>query len=272
MTKRIVAPMALTGLALLLHAGPAATWLPAVRRGLPGLAGLGDAGHVALTFDDGPDPVSTPRFLDELDRLGCRATFFVLGEMLERHPELGRRIAAEGHEVAVHGWCHVNALLTRPGRVAGELGRAAALVTEVTGERPVWYRPPYGVLSAEALAAARARGLRTVLWTRWGKDWTASATRASVLATMLPGVRGGATLLLHDSDRTSAPGSWRSGLGALPEVVARCRSLGLRVGPLRDHGLGGRPGGPSGSPVEPATGGRVPGTLRWAGHATTPQG
>lgn len=81
--------------------GPAATWLPAVRRLLPGLAGAGAADHVALTFDDGPDPRSTPRFLDELARLGCRATFFVLGEMLERHPALGRRVVADGHEIAV---------------------------------------------------------------------------------------------------------------------------------------------------------------------------
>ncbi|GGL12907.1 polysaccharide deacetylase familiy protein [Sphaerisporangium melleum] len=220
-----------------MHALPAATWLPAVRRLLPALAGEGGAGHVALTFDDGPDPRSTPLFLDELRRLGCRATFFVLGEMLERHPELGRRIVAEGHEVGVHGWRHVNALLTPPGRVTAEIGRAAALVHAVTGVRPGWYRPPYGVLSAETLAAARLLGLRPVLWTAWGRDWTAAATPASVLAALTPGLRGGATLLLHDSDHTSAPGCWRSALGALPVLVERCGAMGLRVGPLAEHGV-----------------------------------
>ena len=229
------AALTVAGLSLL-HAGPAATWLPRVRRLLPALAGVGGAGHVALTFDDGPDPRSTPRFLDELERLGCRATFFVLGEMLERHPRLGRRIVADGHEIAVHGWSHQNALLARPGRMAAELGRAAELVAAVTGVAPRWYRPPYGVLSAETLLAARARGLRPVLWTAWGRDWTASASPASVLAELAPGLRGGATLLLHDSDHTSAPGSWHSGLGALPEVVDRCHRAGLRIGPLRDHG------------------------------------
>jgi peptidoglycan/xylan/chitin deacetylase (PgdA/CDA1 family) len=147
------------------HAAPAATWLPGVRRLLPGVAGVGAAGRVALTFDDGPDPASTPRFLDELRRLGCLATFFVLGEMLERHPELGRRAVAEGHEIAVHGWRHDNALVMRPGRAAREIADACALVRAVTGARPAWYRPPYGVLSAETLAAARACGLRPVLWT-----------------------------------------------------------------------------------------------------------
>ncbi|WP_433186079.1 polysaccharide deacetylase family protein [Actinoallomurus sp. CA-150999] len=233
---RTALTLGLTGLALL-HAGPAATWLPAVRRRLPGLAGVGDAGHVALTFDDGPDPGSTPRFLAELDRLGCRATFFVVGATLARHPDLGRRIVAEGHEVAVHGWRHRNALLTRPGRVTGEIARAADLVAAVTGAEPVWYRPPYGVLSAETLTAARRRGLRPVLWTTWGKDWTRSADPVSVLATLAPGLRGGATVLLHDCDHTSAPGAWRSALGALPGLVARCRDLGLRVGPLAEHGV-----------------------------------
>ncbi|MEU9888439.1 polysaccharide deacetylase family protein [Sphaerisporangium sp. NPDC051011] len=242
------------------HAGPAATWLPGVRRLLPGLAGVGRPGHVALTFDDGPDPASTPHFLDELRRLGCRATFFVLGEMLERHPEVGRRVVAEGHELGVHGWRHDNALGMRPGRAAKEIGAACDLVHAVTGVRPAWYRPPYGVLSAETLVAARARGLRPVLWTAWGRDWTATATPASVLAALAPGLRGGATLLLHDSDHTSAPGSWRAALGALPALVGRCRSLGLRAGPLREHGV--------------ARAGRRapdPEVRRWARHGRAPR-
>ncbi|MFL6056518.1 MAG: polysaccharide deacetylase family protein [Actinoallomurus sp.] len=234
--SRTALMLGLTGLALA-HAGPAASRLPVVRRRLPGLAGVGRADHVALTFDDGPDPDSTPRFLDELRRLDCRATFFVVGETLRRHPEVGRRIVADGHEIAVHGWRHRYTLLTRPGRVTAEMGRAADLVAAVTGVQPVWYRPPYGVLSTEALAAARRHRLRPVLWTAWGRDWTGSASPASVLATLSPDVRGGATILLHDCDHTSAPGAWRSALGALPELVRRCRSAGLRVGPLRDHDL-----------------------------------
>jgi peptidoglycan/xylan/chitin deacetylase (PgdA/CDA1 family) len=225
-----------TGVALV-HAGPAAGRLRVVRRALPRLAGIGAADHVALTFDDGPDPHSTPRFLAELRRLGCSATFFVLGEMLERHPDLGRHIVADGHEIAVHGWRHGNALLARPGRTAAEIRRTSALIIAVTGARPVWYRPPYGVLSAEALMAARARGLRTVLWSAWGRDWTAAAGPRSVVAALEPDLRGGATILLHDSDHCAAPGAWRSALGALPEVVARCRAARLRVGPLRDHGM-----------------------------------
>jgi peptidoglycan/xylan/chitin deacetylase (PgdA/CDA1 family) len=222
---------------LAVHTGPAATWLPLVRLILPRISGRGARDHVALTFDDGPDPRSTPRFLEELGRLGCSATFFVLGELLERHPWLGRRILEEGHELGVHGWGHGNALTARPGRAAAEIRRTAELINDVTGTRPAWYRPPYGVFSAESLLAARHHGLRPVLWSVWGRDWTASADARSVLAALEPGLRGGATVLLHDSDHTSAPGCWRSALGALPEVVGRCRRAGLRVGSLREHGV-----------------------------------
>ena len=78
-------------LAATVHTLPAVTGIDVVRRRMfPALAGIGRGDHVALTFDDGPDPASTPRFLDELDRLDVLATFFVLGKMLAEHPELGR--------------------------------------------------------------------------------------------------------------------------------------------------------------------------------------
>lgn len=220
------------------HALPAVTTFgPGRSRLLPCLSGLGDPGHVALTFDDGPDPLSTPRFLDVLDRLGVRATFFVLGEMLVRAPSLGAELAAEGHEVAVHGWDHRSLLLRTPRSTYEGMRRARDLVDGVCGGRPRWFRPPYGVLSAAALVAAGRLGLRPVLWSAWGEDWTVAATPGSVLDTLAPDLRGGATLLLHDSDCTSSPGAWRSALGALPELVDRCRARGVRVGPLAEHGL-----------------------------------
>ncbi|MFB4310609.1 polysaccharide deacetylase family protein [Actinomadura sp. GTD37] len=236
LTAALLGP-AMAGPALLGHALPAATWLRPVRRLTPRIAGRGGPRHVALTLDDGPDPGSTPHFLDELDRLDCRATFFVLGTMLRRVPSLGRRIVGEGHEIAVHGWHHDNTLTTRPGRTSAGIRDTVHLIEDVCGVTPSWYRPPYGALSTEALLGARRQGLHPVLWTAWGKDWTASATPASVLETLAPGLTGGATLLLHDSDVTAAPGAWKSTLGALPEVVARCRAAALTVGPLRDHGV-----------------------------------
>src|SRR5262249_33711165 len=74
---------------------------PVATRLTPALAGMGREGHVALTFDDGPDPASTPRILEALDGLGWTATFFMLGEMVRRAPSLAGEVAAAGHEVAV---------------------------------------------------------------------------------------------------------------------------------------------------------------------------
>ncbi|MEU6446438.1 polysaccharide deacetylase family protein [Streptomyces sp. NPDC046979] len=227
-------------LVALAHIGPAVTWLPELRRRrFPGLAGQGRPGHVALTFDDGPDPVTTPRFLDVLDGLGVRATFFLLGENVVRHPATARELARRGHELAVHGWAHDRPWLPSPGRDARELLRAAHVVGEAAGRAPFWYRPPYGILSSGRWAAARRAGLRPVLWTAWGEDWRSDATPASVRATVAADLGGGGTILLHDTDHASAPGSWRAALGALPDLVRDCRATGLEVGPLGEHGIPG---------------------------------
>lgn len=246
MRAATVARMAAGGLAAAgaVQTLPAATGIARLRRRLyPALAGVGDAGHVALTFDDGPDPASTPQFLDTLATRGIRATFFVLGRMLAEAPDLGVGLVAAGHEVGVHGWEHRNLLARTPWATADDLARARDLVWEVTGVRPRWFRPPYGVLSAAAVQGARRLGLETVLWTSWGKDWSAHATPASVFSTVTRDLEGGGTILLHDSDCTSAPGAWHSALGALPALLDHCADRGLAVGPLGEHGLPQADGG-----------------------------
>jgi peptidoglycan/xylan/chitin deacetylase (PgdA/CDA1 family) len=90
-------------------------------------------------------------------------------------------------------------------------------------------------MSAAAHLAARRLGLTSVLWTWWGEDWTARATPDSVHRTLVRDLRGGGTILLHDSDCTSAPGAWRSALGALPRILDACQERGPTVGPLREH-------------------------------------
>lgn len=224
--------------AQLVQAAPLLTALPPLRSLWPRLAGVGRPGHVALTFDDGPDAASTPRFLELLARREVRATFFLLGQMVQRFPDLPLRMVDAGHEVAVHSWDHRNHLWHPPGRgTSDQLERTADLLERVTGVRPVYFRPPYGALTAADLRAAATLGLRPVLWTSWGRDWTGQATPASVLRTVTSSLRSGGTVLLHDSDCTSAPGSWRSALGALPDLLDWCVARGLEVGPLAVHDL-----------------------------------
>jgi peptidoglycan/xylan/chitin deacetylase (PgdA/CDA1 family) len=212
-------------------------WRQARNRFAPGLSGVGRAGHVALTFDDGPDPGSTPAFLDTLDTLGWKATFFMLGSMASAWPELTAEVAQRGHEVAVHGWTHSNHLRHGPGWVGRELVATRDKLAELTGVTPVWARPPYGAVSASTFAGARRAGLKTVLWTTWGRDWRDQATTESIVDDVQRTLVPGATVLLHDSDCTSAPSSWKATLAALPLLAEHWDADGLTVGPLADHGL-----------------------------------
>ena len=230
--------LACGAVAAAVQAAPLATFVPAGKRFAPGLNGRGRAGHVALTFDDGPDGQSTPQFLDRLAELDVRATFFLLGEMCLRYPDVARRIVADGHEVAVHSWDHRNHLRNPPGRrTADQLARTADLIEVQTGVRPEFFRPPYGALTAADLVVAQRLGLRTVLWTAWGQDWQRGLKPADVVGEVLRGELDGGTVLLHDSDCTSEPGSWRATLGALPQLVDALHERGLEVGTVGSHGL-----------------------------------
>jgi peptidoglycan-N-acetylglucosamine deacetylase len=224
------------------QAGPGITGLGQVRRLLfPRLAGRGDPRHVALTFDDGPDPVSTPQFAAVLADHDAKATFFMLGSMVERAPGLAAELAATGHEIGVHGWDHRYLPARTPTATRSDIRRATDLIERVTGRRPRFFRPPYGVLSGPALMTARELGLTPVLWSAWGREWTPGATPDSVYATLARDLEGGVTVLLHDSGCTSPPGSWQAGLGALPLLLDHCAAAGLRVGPVGEHGIRGVP-------------------------------
>ena len=160
-----------------------------------------------------------------------RATFFLLGSMVARSPGLAAELTAAGHEVGVHGWDHRCVLLRGPRAVYDDIARAAAVVAEATGTVPAFYRPPHGVLSSAAISAARRLGMTPLLWTCWGREWVAGATTQSVLATIRRDLTGGATVLLHDSDCTSPPGS------CLVRAWRRSRPAGR----LRRKELAGRP-------------------------------
>ncbi|HTF09259.1 MAG TPA: polysaccharide deacetylase family protein, partial [Asanoa sp.] len=208
---------------------------PTLRAVAPALAGIGDPQHVALTFDDGPHPSSTPDFLVRLERLAVRATFFLIGEQAAAYPKLVRRIVDAGHEIALHGHTHRILLARTPMSARADVRRGYDAVATASGVAPQWYRPPYGVLTGAARTVAGDFGMRCVLWTNWGRDWTSAATPQTVCDTVARRFAGGATILLHDSDTRSAPGSWRATLGALTPLVDACHRRGWTVGPLAEH-------------------------------------
>ena len=216
------------------HAGPAlCAWSPGLRRRVGVRDHTADRRSVALTFDDGPHRHGTPATLEILNAARVRATFFLVGEQVLRHPAVAAEIAAAGHDVGVHCERHRSLLRLTPAQTRDDLARAEDIIARATGRAPCLYRPPYGVLSTAALVQARRRGWTTVLWARWGRDWRARATPDTIVADAAGGLRGGEVVLLHDADHYSAPGSWERTVAALPRIVEAVGAAGLRCGPVR---------------------------------------
>jgi peptidoglycan-N-acetylglucosamine deacetylase len=217
-----------------LHAGPAlAPVVPSIGNAL-GVTLREDGGEgVALTFDDGPHPEGTPAVLEALREAGAVATFFLVGEQVERRPALAAEIVAAGHRVELHCHRHRNQLRLTPRDLLDDAERAKAAIEDAAGQEVRDYRPPYGIFSAGGLRAIRQRGWRPVLWSRWGKDWRRTATPSSIAARATSGIGAGDIVLLHDADYYSAPGSWIGTAGALPSILATLDERGLRPMLLR---------------------------------------
>jgi peptidoglycan-N-acetylglucosamine deacetylase len=182
-------------------------------RTLPGARG------VALTFDDGPHPEGTPAVLEVLAAAGARATFFVIGEQVQRRPQLAARIVAGGHTVALHGYRHRLQLRLAPAAVAADIRRGADVVADATGVAVAWHRPPYGIYSPAGLRATRRAGLAPLLWSRWGKDWRRLTTPGRIARRATHGLIAGDVILLHDADFYSARNSHRRTAAALEPIL-----------------------------------------------------
>jgi peptidoglycan/xylan/chitin deacetylase (PgdA/CDA1 family) len=177
------------------------------------------SGGVAITFDDGPHPEGTPAVLEILAGAGIKATFFLVGEQVERRPARAAGIAGEGHLVALHGYRHRPQPAMSHSAVQSDVARGASVVEDAAGTRLSWHRPPYGVYSPAGLAAARAQGLRPLLWSRWGKDWRKFTTPARIASRATANVRVGDVILLHDADFYSSRGSHERTVQALSLIV-----------------------------------------------------
>jgi peptidoglycan/xylan/chitin deacetylase (PgdA/CDA1 family) len=169
-----------------------------------------------------------------------KATFFVIGRKAEAHPDLVREIAARGHAIGVHGHAHDRLFSLRSSRSAeDDLRRAVTALTRITGTRPNLVRPPIGHSSPSIARAIRALELSVIGWSARGLDGLARARPDRVAARVIPGLRDGAIVLLHDAaerdDHTPAS------LAALPRILEamRARNLpGVRV----DEWLDAEPG------------------------------
>ncbi len=153
---------------------------------------------VALTFDDGPDPESTPRVLDVLAKYGSKATFFVLLDRAEANPELLKRMLGEGHTVGLHGVDHHRLTRMAIADARKHIRSGVERFAAIAGTPPVWFRPPYGSQSFSTFFAARSCGMEVVAWSSDCADWT-NRPEQTIAAEALESLHAGGILLLHDT-------------------------------------------------------------------------
>jgi peptidoglycan/xylan/chitin deacetylase (PgdA/CDA1 family) len=194
----------------------------------------GDGDRVSVTFDDGPNPRATPLILDVLRREGVSATFFVLGRHAERWPELVRRMADDGHQLANHGYWHRKLHRRGPGYVRDDLTRGTEAILQASGGvRPRHFRAPHGFRSPWVSAIAHSLGQRTVGWSLG--VWDSARPGAGAIAQRaLEGMRAGSILLLHDGDGYDAEGDRMQTAEALPLIIDGLRARGFRFATLPD--------------------------------------
>lgn len=173
-----------------------------------------------LTFDDGPTPDGTPKLIELLDRFQIPATFFLVGQNADQHPDLVRALAAAGHTIANHTWTHLDPWAVRFTELSQELTRTSVLLTELTGRPTRWLRPPHGHFTSKMRAWCAERKHRLALWDILPADFTPWATPGTIAHFVASRVRPGSVVCLHDSPAANrvTPGALEI---LLPRLLAR---------------------------------------------------
>ncbi len=178
---------------------------------------------LALTFDDGPHPIYTPMVLDVLKEHKARATFFVVGELAEKYPDVVNRILEEGHEIANHGYTHrVDHSTTYPDLVIDTL-KTRDIIKQICGHTTKWYRPNNMLITPVLLHAMEMSGHTMVLWTIDTKDWAAESAEEIVENAFRPGIQPGHVMLFHDGG-----GNRQRTAEALGPILTRLASMGYK--------------------------------------------
>ncbi|KUN02923.1 oligosaccharide deacetylase [Streptomyces yokosukanensis] len=154
--------------------------------------------HMMLTFDDGPNPDYTPHILDTLAKYDVRAMFFVCGECVADDRDLVARMADEGHVVGNHTWTHP--LLTTLNRkeIHSEMARTSDIIEDTCGERPQWFRAPYGAWNRAAFQLGAEMGMEPMAWTVDTTDWMEPGTD-TIVDRVERGAAPGVVVLSHDA-------------------------------------------------------------------------
>jgi peptidoglycan/xylan/chitin deacetylase (PgdA/CDA1 family) len=178
--------------------------------------------EVALTFDDGPLPSSTPHILTILQRFGIQATFFCIGQQVQDYPALVRQEQADGDLVEDHTWSHPNLTYLPTPLLDRQIEMTAQAISHVTGTPPLFLRPPYGAINATVLTQAQRLNLSLVLWNVDPRDWSLPGS-STIIGRVLSSTQNGSIILLHDGG-----GNRAQTIAALPSIITALRTRGLR--------------------------------------------
>lgn len=199
---------------------------PRLKLGTPYLRSVPGAGkRVAITFDDGPFPEWTERYLKVLEVTQTPATFFMIAKQAAGHPELVKAVLAGGHEVASHSWRHANLSKVSAADAEADLRRAATSLEQITGEPVKYFRPPYGALSPNLLEAAEKTGVQTVNWSVDPRDWSNPGPKV-IVQRIMDTVHEGSIILLHEAHAGT--------LTALPILIKNLRDQGYELVTVSD--------------------------------------
>jgi peptidoglycan-N-acetylglucosamine deacetylase len=166
---------------------------------------------ICLTFDDGPDPAYTRKILDLLAEYQITATFFVLGQAAEQFPHLLEKMMKAGHCIGNHTYSHCHPWMISSKRAQHEVARTTAIINNITGNAPRWFRPPFGRLSFAMRKQAQIEQMTTVLWSHSIIDWGILGTKAGI-SKRLDAIKPGDIVLMHDAKREVNH----------PEIVIEC--------------------------------------------------
>jgi len=172
---------------------------------------------IFITFDDGPHPVITPKVLDILDEHDAKATFFCVGDNVQKHPETYQQILDRGHQTGNHSFNHLNGWKTAGRSYIENIERAASFIDSNL------LRPPYGKIGPMQLLRLK-KNYRIIMWTVLTYDFSHIITPEQCLQNSLKGLKPGSIIVFHDSEKSA-----ENMLYALPGFLKQCKSSGLEA-------------------------------------------
>jgi peptidoglycan/xylan/chitin deacetylase (PgdA/CDA1 family) len=176
---------------------------------------------IALTFDDGPDPDTTPQILETLRDKGVKATFFVIGRKAEKYPDLLRRIDEEGHIVANHSYSH-NYLIAffSKEKLKKDLDRCSNIITDILGKSPRFYRPPFGVTNPHYAGVLKELNLQSIGWSLRSLD-TRANNKYEIINRVISKLKARDIILLHDDRKITAE--------SLADLIEHCLQKDVKI-------------------------------------------